>query len=79
MNLSGNQDFHDWLMVTSRQKMPQRLELFYQNLNKRNMRRRLFYIYKWQNGRRESNRSDYSRWLSDLADWFDEYATSEEA
>ena len=50
--------------------MPQRLELFYSNLNHENMKRRLFYIYKWSIGRREASREDYARWLTDLTSWF---------
>ena len=54
--------------------MPQRLENFYSNLNKQNMRRRLFYIYKWMVGRRNANRDDYANWLEDLATWFEQYS-----
>ena len=45
--LSGNKEFHDWLIENSRQEMPDRLEGFYNNLNKNNMKRRLYDIYTW--------------------------------
>ena len=59
-------------MINSEQRMPQRLELFYSNLNRANMRRRLFYIYKWNVGRRNSNRKGYVQWLRDLVTWMEE-------
>ncbi len=40
------------------------------------MRRRLFYIYKYQVGRDRANRDDYVIWLSNVADWFDNYTAS---
>ena len=66
-------------MVTSQQQMPQRLELFFNNLNKQNMRRRLFYIYKWMQGRREANRDGYLIWLQELSDWFEKHVNEEGA
>ena len=51
IRLSGNKEFHDWLMENSRGEMPQRLEGLFGKLNKQNMKRRLFDIYKWQVGR----------------------------
>jgi hypothetical protein len=45
--LSGNRDFHDWLMENSKNEMPVRLEGFFNNLNKNNMKRRLYDIYTW--------------------------------
>ena len=50
--------------------MPQRLELFYGNLTRQNMKRRLFYIYRWSIGRREASREDYALWLAELTRWF---------
>lgn len=52
--------------------MPQRLELFYSNLNRQNMRRRLFYIYKWNSGRRDATREGYEEWLKGLVAWMEE-------
>lgn len=46
-----------------------RLEGFFSRLNKQNMKRRLYDIYKWQVGRSDANRSDYANWLSGVADW----------
>lgn len=40
------------------------------------MSRRLFYIYKYEVGRDRANRDDYVLWLTDVADWFEEYAKS---
>jgi len=51
--------------------MPMRLERFWGNMNSQNMERRLFSIYKWNVGRREANRDDFSDWLSNLADWLE--------
>lgn len=59
-------------MANSQQKMPQRLELFYSNLNRQNMRRRLFYIYKWNIGRRDATREGYTEWLKGLVAWMEE-------
>ena len=64
-------------MLTSSQNMPKRLEQFYSSMNRSNMRRRLFYIYKWQMGRREATRSGFGLWLKGLADWFENYAADE--
>ena len=64
-------------MVTSSQEMPKRLELFFNNLNKQNMRRRLFYIYKWMVGRREANRNGYLLWLQELSAWFANHVKEE--
>ena len=61
--LQNNKDFHDWIMMNSRMQMPMRLELFYSNLNKNNMKRRLFYIYKWNVGRSDATRAGYAEWL----------------
>lgn len=72
VRLQGNQDWHNWIMVNSQQQMPQRLELFYKNLNRSNMRRRLFYIYKWSVGRREATRAGYAAWLEKLVAWMQE-------
>ena len=36
------------------------------------MRRRLFNIYKYQNGRSDSNRSDFAEWLAEVGDWIEE-------
>ena len=54
--------------------MPKRLESFYQNLNRNNMRRRLNSIYKWMVGRKAANKSDFVNWLTELGDWFEENA-----
>jgi hypothetical protein len=51
--------------------MPDRLETFWGNLNKSNMKRRLYDIYKWNVGRREANKTDFADWLGDLGDWFE--------
>ena len=59
--------------------MPKRLESFYSNLKPDNMRRRLFYIYKWMVGRSAANRDGYVTWLTGLADWFEKYAQTEGA
>ena len=53
--------------------MPRRLELFWANLHEENMRRRLFYIYKWEVGRRNTDREDFASWLNDLANWYTDY------
>lgn len=44
VRLSGNPEFHNWLIENSRQEMPLRLEGFYNKLNKQNMKRRLYDI-----------------------------------
>ena len=67
--LQGNSDFHDWIITNSKMRMPMRLELFYANLNNNNMKRRLFYIYKWKVGRSDATRSGYAQWLKKLVDW----------
>ena len=72
IRLDNNQDWHDWIMANSQQRMPQRLELFYSNLNRQNMRRRLFYIYKWNIGRRDATREGYTEWLKGLVAWMEE-------
>lgn len=71
VRLSGNPEFHNWLIENSRQEMPLRLEGFYNKLNKQNMKRRLYDIYKWQVGRSDANRSDYAEWLGSVADWLE--------
>ena len=75
VRLDSTQAFHDWLVDTSREEMPMRLERFYGKLTKGNMQRRLYAFYKWSVGRSEASRSDYAKWLSELADWFQESAT----
>lgn len=77
IRLSGNPKFHDWLMENSRQEMPMRLEGFFSKLNKQNMKRRLFDIYKWQVGRSDANRSEYADWLGGVADWMQAQAEEE--
>ena len=67
--LQGNSNFHDWIIRNSKMRMPMRLELFYSNLNNNNMKRRLFYIYKWKVGRSDASRSGYAKWLKKLVDW----------
>lgn len=52
--------------------MPKRLEGLFNNLNKQNMKRRLYDIYKWQVGRSDATRSDYANWLEDVAKWMEE-------
>ena len=51
--------------------MPARLERFWGNLNKKNLKRRLYAMYKWNVGPKEANRADFANWLEDLADWFE--------
>lgn len=63
-------------MDTGRQQLPKRLQRFTSNLKSSNMSRRLFYIYKYEVGRDRANRDDYVLWLTDVADWFEEYAKS---
>ena len=46
--------------------------MFYANLNRANMRRRLFYIYKWVDGRREASREGYIQWLRELVTWMED-------
>jgi len=70
VRLDNNPAFHDYLMENSRKQMPMRLESFHNNLNRNNMRRRLFYIYKWSVGRQEATRSGYVDWLEDMAEWY---------
>ena len=52
--------------------MPKRLEGLFNNLNKQNMKRRLYDIYKWQVGRADATRSDYANWLDDVSKWMEE-------
>ena len=73
-SLEGNEDFHDWIMEHSQQKMPSRLEHFWSKLHDKNMRRRLFYIYKWDTGRRNADREDFGLWLEELGDWYYDWA-----
>jgi hypothetical protein len=54
--------------------MPMRLEGLYSKLNKQNMKRRLYDIYTWQQGRADANRSEYANWLSEVADWMESKA-----
>ena len=77
IGLSSNRDFHEWIIENSRQTMPKRLEDFWSNLSEQNMKRRLFYIYKWAVGRSAASRRGYIEWLSGLADWFEDNAASE--
>lgn len=79
LRLQNNQDFHDYLMVTSQQRMPNRLERFWSNLNRNNMQRRLYQMYKWNVGKRDATRDEFGVWLTTLADWFEEYAEEEMA
>lgn len=58
-------------MDTSTQQMPMRLENFFGNLNKDNMQRRLFSIYKWNVGRSEANYNDFYIWLKNIGDWLE--------
>ncbi len=76
ITLEKNEDFHDWLMQTGRQQLPKRLRRFSNNLNDNNMRRRLFYIYKFSVGRDRANRDDFVLWLTDVANWFESQAQS---
>ena len=66
IKFSGNREVHDYIIETSKGEMPQRLENFHSDLNRNNMKRRLFQIYKWSEGR-GSNRAGYEDWLDDLA------------
>lgn len=77
--LSGNPEFHDWLIEGSRHEMPMRLEGHFNKLNKQNMKRRLFDIYKWQVGRADATRKEYADWLAGLADWMETEAESKTA
>ena len=54
--------------------MPQRLEGFFNNLNRSNIRRRLFSLYKWNVGRENATRAGYVNWLDDLATWYEDIA-----
>lgn len=76
VKLEKNEDFHDWLMQTGRQQLPKRLRRFTNNLTDSNMRRRLFYIYKFSVGRDRASRDDFVIWLTDVADWFEAQAES---
>lgn len=77
MKLSGNPQFHDWIMENSRHEMPMRLEGLFNNLNKQNMKRRLYDIYKWQKGRSDANRKEYADWLAQVADWMQNEAEAQ--
>ena len=48
-----------------------RLENFFGNLNKNNMQRRLFSIYKWNVGRSEAIYEDFYLWLEKIGDWLE--------
>jgi len=34
IQLENNQDWHDWIIANSKQRMPRRLEIFYAKLNR---------------------------------------------
>jgi hypothetical protein len=40
------------------------------------MGRRLFYIYKYEVGRDRATRDGYAVWLTNTADWFDQFAAN---
>ena len=63
-------------MDTSTQQMPMRLENFFGNLNKNNMQRRLFSIYKWNVGRSEASYDDFYLWLKNIGDWLESQPSS---
>ena len=57
--------------------MPMRLERFWSNLNRQNLKRRLKAFYKWNVGRGEANNLDFVRWMEELNDWYEQYAKEE--
>lgn len=72
VKLSGNEQFHQHLIETGPVELPGRLERFSRNLNRQNMQRRLFAIYKWNVGRDEASRPGFPKWLAAQADWLSE-------
>ena len=69
--LSANQDFLQWILdQTYETALPDRLDIYWRQINERNMDERLYAIYRWVEPDHFSRRG-FLLWLQDLSMWYD--------
>ena len=76
LRLSGNEDLYYWIVDQGpRDELPSVLEIYWNQMTRRNMKQRLFSLYRWIDGT-DFTRQRYFYWLTDLVDWFQRYTGS---